>query len=282
MSRTTFRLTVIGMTLGVSSLAAAPLSFGVVHGATATHHPAMARLGQQGSYVVVGKAISANVVRAVVALVRCQAANGKYSPACAAVDQADAQAESALLQQGNAVLAATEPAASDAVYGAVPVIVFPGQTTSAVITELPVSLIGNAVNTLQSVDGSALSPNRGRPAGSGIHPHVLSHDSGQLPTTWQGCDATWCYGHVRIQSRPIPTQGWSLIFSFDVKFSRGCTNAPGQTLWGSGWSVSDTAAQGSWSNLGYRNNPNASHNAEHPWAYGNVAFSYLDFVQTGE
>jgi len=98
-------------------------------------------------------------------------------------------------------------------------------------------------------------------------------DGGTLPTSWNGCDGTWCYGHVSINYQPSG-QAWNMNFAFDVKFSQNCSNAAGQTIWGSNWYVGgSTGMWQSWNSFRYTNTANSSHNEEWPNAYGNISFN---------
>lgn len=258
-----------GITL--TSVALGSMLPGAVH-ASSPPDTAQVIAAQHNGYVVVGKELGVRVVRAAVALEQCQATTGvQTAQTCVSSRDALAKAENTLLLRGKDAINASEPASTDPIYASFPVIVAPQGDINAVIIELPAALAVGAVRVTTAVSGltrhlpMAILADQSR-----NHPAKQVHDGGQLPTVWKACDGTWCLGRVDIHYSPAG-QGWSLIFTYDVKFSQNCTNWPGQTIWGSNWVVSDSGIVGqSWSNLRYTNIANTSHNEEWPNANGNV------------
>lgn len=222
-----------------------------------------------GGYTVKGKELSADVVRAVVAVERCEMSSGVA--ACDGPLKDEHDAEATLVRRGRAVLDAAEPAASvlsatDAVYASIAVAVVPGAQGDTTGVYTPVSVaesplahgqVGDVVTPL-----SRLQTYAGRS-------HLLGRVHDDVPVTAYNCDPTWCYGHGAVVYSPNGA-GWHLNFDFDLKVP---TDPPGQ-VWGSNWRVTGGAvANQSWSNFAYSNSANGDHTEEWPIAYGTINFS---------
>ncbi len=139
----TLRSTLAGIML--VGLSIAPTLTGLAH-ATAEPGPAATLAVAHGGYTVVGKALSAQVARAVLAVENCEARNAPGaldragSSACDAVRAIEHRAEQAIIQRGSAVLNAAEPADTTSAGANVPVTVLPQGESTMVFTEVPPSV----------------------------------------------------------------------------------------------------------------------------------------------
>jgi len=222
-----------------------------------------------GGYTVKGKKLSADVVRAVVAVERCEMSSDVA--ACDGPLKDEHNAEAALVRRGHAALDAAEPTASvasaaDAVYASVPVAIVPGAQGDTTGVYTPVSVADSPL--AQGQAGNVMTP-LGRLQTYAGRSHLLGRVHDNIPVTEYSCDPTWCYGHAAVVYSPGGA-GWHLNFDFDLKVSE--PNLNGQ-VWGSNWRVTGGGVDQSWSNLAYSNSANSDHTEEWPIAYGTVNWS---------
>ncbi len=251
-------------------------------GAAAAATATATATSQGTAYVVMGKEVGARVAAAVVAVERCERANGTAAstlvsgdPACDSLRRAEHQAERALVVRGRGALDASEPAATDATYGKVSVTVIPQADGNSSMVITPVS-VADAAMSQAGATSSHLAPlSRLLATAPHVRPHGRVRDG--IPVQWYSCDSpqanpSWCYAHASIVYSPSG-QGWNLNFDFDFK-KPGSPSTP-QQIWGSNWRVNggSVCCNQSWSGQAYSNSSNGSHGEEWPIAYGTVTFS---------